>query len=277
MGPTVTLRFYEELNDHLPPSRRKVSFSYPLRGPASVKHVIESVGVPHVEVDLILVNGQSVGWDHPVCEGDRIAVYPVFESVDIHPLLRLRPEPLRVPRFVLDVHLGRLARSMRMLGFDTLLLESRLPPPEQDPELARLSAAGRTLLTRDRELLKRAEVERGYWLRSTDPRKQVVEVLQRFDLVRLVDPFARCTICNGDVHAADRHAVRLRVPRSVWERGLELWECESCQRVYWEGTHHQGMGDFIGQVLREAACGGGGSVPPPAEDPQTNEPGRTRT
>ncbi len=116
----ATFRFYEELNDFLSPDRRKIAFDYAFNGTPSVKDSIEAIGVPHPEVDLILVNDVSVGFDHLLNGGERVAVYPMFERVDISSLTRLRPNPLREPRFVLDVHLGKLARYLRLLGFDRL-------------------------------------------------------------------------------------------------------------------------------------------------------------
>src|SRR5262249_31383318 len=150
-------RFYAELNDFLPPGRRGVTFTYSFEGSPSIKDLIEALGVPHTEVDLILVNGESVDFAYRVREGDRISVYPVFESLDITPLLRVRPRPLRETRFVLDTHLGRLAAYLRLLGFDTLYRNDA-----GDDELARISSGeGRILLTRDRGLLKRSQVTHG--------------------------------------------------------------------------------------------------------------------
>jgi len=115
-----SIRFYEELNDFLPLERRKVDFSHEFQRRASIKDLIEALGVPHTEVDLILVNGASVDFSYIVRDGDRISVYPMFEAFDIQTVSRVRPQPLRVIRFVLDVHLGKLARYLRLLGFDTL-------------------------------------------------------------------------------------------------------------------------------------------------------------
>jgi Mut7-C ubiquitin/Mut7-C RNAse domain len=118
--PTVQFRFYEELNDHLPIARRKCGFAHAFDGAPAIKDVIEALGVPHTEIDLILVDGKSVRFSHRLRGGERVAVYPMFERFDIRPLHRLRPRPLRRTRFVADVHLGKLARSLRLLGFDTL-------------------------------------------------------------------------------------------------------------------------------------------------------------
>ena len=115
----IEVRFYAELNDFLPPHRHQRTFTYEFHGTPSVKDTIEAIGVPHTEIDVILVDGRSVDFDHLLQGGERVAVYPVFERYDVSPLTRLRPAPLRVTRFVADVHLGTLARHLRLLGFDT--------------------------------------------------------------------------------------------------------------------------------------------------------------
>src|SRR5512141_2127853 len=139
-------RFYEELNDFLPEERRKREFAIEIDRARSVKDAIESAGVPHTEVDLILVDGRSVGFDHVLRGGERVAVYPMFERLDISPLVHLRPRPLRDPRFVADTHLGKLARHLRMAGFDVLWGNDW-----DDDRIVALSGAGRrTILTRDK-------------------------------------------------------------------------------------------------------------------------------
>lgn len=180
-------RFYAELNDFLPPERRMASVARPFVDAAPVKDMIESLGVPHTEVDLILANGVSVDFAYVVRDGDRLSVYPVFEALDITPLVRLRPRPLRESRFVLDTHLGRLARYLRMAGFDTLYRNDY-----SDAELARISLAEkRILLTRDAGLLNRGMVTHGYYVRETTVRRQFAEVMRRFDLRGSVRPFTR--------------------------------------------------------------------------------------
>src|SRR5205823_11484961 len=119
--PSVAqFRFDEELNDFLAPALRKREFDYSFRGTPAVKDAIEAIGVPHTEVDLVLVDGESVDFTRRLTGGERVAVYPVFERLDIAPVTRLRARPLRRTRFVLDVHLGKLARNLRLLGFDAL-------------------------------------------------------------------------------------------------------------------------------------------------------------
>lgn len=237
----VTVRFYAELNDHLPPEDRYRALERPLAIPRSVKDLIESFGVPHTEVELIVVNGESVGFDRHVNGGDRVAVYPVFEAFDIAAELRVRGEPLRDPRFVLDIHLGRLAGYLRMLGFDAVY------GAIDDAELARVSAADRRiLLTRDRGLLMHAKVTHGYWLRETASRRQLAEVIARFDLARRIEPFTRCMACNQRLREIAREAAARRVPARIAELYPEFRECPGCARIYWKGSHHARMRRWIG-------------------------------
>jgi len=230
-------RFYEELNDFLAPPRRRRTFVHGFDGTPAVKDVIESFGVPHTEVDLILVNGHSVRFGHRLHGRERVAVYPMFERFDIRPLHRLRPRPLRRPRFVLDVHLGALARRLRLLGFDALY-ENNF----DDPTLVALSSRERRiLLTRDVGLLKHGAVTHGHWLRSIKPDAQLREVIAAFHLQRETAPFTRCLVCNAELRPIARAAVRERVPARVYARRRAFRECVSCKRLYWRGTHYQAL------------------------------------
>lgn len=240
-------RFYAELNDFLPPERQQVPFTHSFTGRVSIKDMIEALGAPHTEVDLILVNGESVDFSYLVQDGDRVSVYPVFESFDITPLVRLRPKPLREPKFVLDTHLGTLARYLRMMGFDTLYRNDY-----DDAELARISSSeARALLTRDRGLLKRSTVTRGYWVRSTNPRQQVLEILRRFDLFGAVAPFRRCIRCNGLLEPVSKEAILDRLPPQTRQYYDEFHRCRSCGQVYWPGSHYARMQTFIEHVLAQ--------------------------
>ena len=116
---TATFRFYEELNDFLAPEQRGREFACRCARSATTKHMIEALGVPHTEVELMLVNGASVGFERALGDGDRVAVYPKFEAFNVTPLLRVRESALRETRFVADAHLGGLAHLLRMTGFDT--------------------------------------------------------------------------------------------------------------------------------------------------------------
>ena len=250
---TAIFRFYAELNDFLFPDRRGVAFEHVFSGRPAVKDLIESFGVPHSEVDLVLIDGESVDFRAPVRDGSRVSVFPVFESIDIAPIARVRPEPLREPRFVLDVHLGRLAAYLRIAGFDVSWRNYR-----RDEELARISRSeGRILLTRDRDLLKRSAVTHGYWMRQTQPRRQLIEVLHRFDLLRSISPFTRCLRCNDLLRAVEKSQVESKLPTRVRKRQTEFKTCPSCNRIYWKGSHHERMKELIGEVRAGASAAEG--------------------
>lgn len=250
----ATVRFYEELNDFLPIAVRKSSFPAPFHPGDTVKALIEALGVPHTEVDLVLVNGQSVDFAHRLRDGDRLAVYPVFESLEIGPISRVRSLPLRESRFLLDVHLGRLARLLRMVGFDSAYTNSA-----DDRTLAELSRReARIVLTRDRELLKRSCVSHGYCVRSPEPTRQLLEVIRRFDLRDRIRPFSLCLRCNRRLRPVDGRELTARLPAYVLERYHEFCLCPQCLRVYWRGSHWQSMCRFLREGLdgmEPAPCG----------------------
>ncbi len=227
-----------------------VEFPYSFRGRQNVKHLIEAVGVPHTEVDLVLVNQVSVDFSYLPTDGDRVSVYPVFEAIDIAPVSHVRPKPLRQTRFVLDSHLGRLAVYLRMLGFDTLYRNDY-----RDDELVRISLAeGRILLTRDRGLLMRGAVTHGCYVRQKSRRDQLIGVIRRFDLAGCVSPLTRCLVCNERLEATTREAAAGRIPPRSRRACNEFWNCPKCSRLYWNGSHHRRMLQFLDQVISSAAA-----------------------
>jgi hypothetical protein len=237
-------RFYEELNDFLPPENHKQSIAYRFGGQPAIKDPIEVLGVPHSEVDLILVNDDSVGFDYKLQDGDRVAVYPVFESFDISPLQRLRPKPLRNTAFMVDVNLGKLARRLRMLGFDAAY-DNQL----DDGEIVDIAAREkRIVLTRDRKLLFRKAVTHGFWIRSDDVDTQLKEVLQRLDLYDQVKPLQRCMECNGGIEPVAREKVWSRLEPLTRRYYSEFYRCSRCDRVYWEGSHVEHMNGVIREL-----------------------------
>ncbi len=242
---TATFRFYEELNDFLAPERRKHAFDCPCARAATTKHMIEALGVPHTEVELVLVNGESVGFDRLLQDGDRVAVYPKFEALDVTPLLCVRDRTLRVPRFIADVHLGGLAHLLRMSGFDTLY-----ETDFDDSEIAAIAAReGRIVLTRDRELLKRRGITHGCYVHRLKSTQQLREVFERLDLVRNMRPFTLCLYCNAPLHAVDKALVQQRLPPAVREHYERFSTCDVCQRVFWEGSHWRRMRELLDEII----------------------------
>lgn len=234
---TATFRFYEELNDFLAPDRRKQEFSCPCARAATTKHMIEALGVPHTEVELILVNGESADFGRILQDGDRVAVYPKFEALDVTPLLRVRDYPLRVTRFVADSHLGGLAHMLRMLGFDTLY-DNHF---HDDEIVAIAEQDGRIVLTRDRELLKRRSVTHGCYVHALRSESQLREIVDRLDLTRSARPFTLCLHCNAPLHPVDKASVFHRLPPKVQAHYERFSTCDSCNRVFWEGSHWRNM------------------------------------
>lgn len=240
----VNIRFYEELNDFLPPDQRKTSFNHALKKARSVKDLIESIGVPHTEIDLIIVNGESVDFNYIVKDGDHISVYPVFESLDISPLNHCQPKLLRNTRFVLDAHLGRLAAYLRMLGFDTLYRNDY-----DDAELAETSAnEHRILLTCDRRLLMRKQITHGYFVRERLPKQQLLEILNRFDLFNNLHPFTRCMHCNGITQPVDKHKIEAQLLPKTKKYYDAFFQCEVCNKIYWKGSHYLKMQAMVDKI-----------------------------
>ncbi len=251
----ITIRFYEELNDFLPVKMYKKDIEYSFPGRRSIKDLIEAIGVPHVEVDLILVNGISENFSYIVRDKDRISVFPVFESFSIDSVSQLEQSPLRNLKFVLDVHLGKLARRMRLLGFDVDYQKQR-----DDSELAIIAEKeSKILLTRDVQLLKRKNIQKGIFVRNTNPDKQIVEVLERFDLWSECRSFHRCIECNGIIRTlTDENALSYegdislykdKIPKGVLAWCKEFFICSSCGKIYWKGSHYQKLQMIIDRIM----------------------------
>ena len=292
MSDQINIRFFSELNDFLPPDKRNTNFNVEVKKTRSVKDLVESIGVPHPEIDLIIVNDESVDFNQLIQGGEQIDVYPKPNTVNITPLTRNshrvlqishcrldlardyliernnisyfrdqkiscgitdqarsvtncgkcglihnQPQPSPEQGFVLDVHLGKLAAYLRMLGFDTLYRNDY-----DDPTLADISAnENRILLSCDRKLLMRKQVRYGYIIRSDNPRQQIVEVLTRFELFDFQAEFARCMECNGIIHAIDKQQIESQLLPLTREHYDKFYRCDSCKKIYWEGSHFSKM------------------------------------
>lgn len=243
----VTVRMYGPLNDFLPAHRRQVPWPHLVEGHPSVKDLIERFGVPHPEIDLILVNGMSVPFDYAVRNADRIAVFPRFMVFDIRTISRVRPQPLEIIRFVADVHLGKLARHLRLIGLDTAYRADA-----DDTALVELAdRERRILLTRDRGLLKRRVVAHGYFVRETHSHRQCVEVLRRFGPLDL-QPFSRCLRCNGLLREVPKSAVDAALLPRTRQHYDHFEMCSGCGRVYWKGAHWKRLKHAIEAAREEA-------------------------
>lgn len=233
---TVTqfsVRFYGELNDFLPRHKRHRTFPVAVKGRPSVKDAVEALGVPHPEIDIILVNRRSITFKYQMASGDRVSVYPEGFNVNVSPLIHLRPR--NVPaRFVIDSHLGKLVRHLRLLGFDCVYRKD-FP----DAEIVRIAETEtRIVLTRDIGLLKNRAVRAGLWVRSPDPRYQLKEVLKKYRLLARIRPFRRCLECNGRITCVAKKDVLGQLPDMVKQTYSRFYSCRSCRKVYWKGSHY---------------------------------------
>ncbi len=246
---SVLIRFYGELNDLISPELRQTTFKHCFNGQPSIKDLVESIGVPHTEIDFILVNGESVDFSHQITGGEQISVYPAFTQLDLDAETKMRPE-LPELKFLLDNHLGKLTSYLRMVGFDAVNLRD-LP---QGRQTVSESFKDRILLTRDKNLLKRKQVIHGYFVRNRDPEKQLIEVMNRFKLMNALHPFGRCMICNDLLTPVSKDVINDRLPDLVRKSYLdEFYLCSGCGRLYWKGTHYAHMNQFISEIRRKTS------------------------
>ncbi|WP_107851745.1 Mut7-C RNAse domain-containing protein [Oceanimonas marisflavi] len=226
-------RFYGQLNDFLPSELRQRTVCYRYSGSPGLRDAIQAQGVPHTEVDLVLVDGVARCFDFNLQGGEQVSVYPRFKAFELQ-AGRLGPKPLAVHRFILDVHLGKLCRQLRLLGFDTAYGNDF----EDRHIIDRSLAERRIILTRDLGILKQARVQYGYFVRATAPNRQIGEVLQAFELKERCRPLSRCIKCNGEVERVAKSRVESRLPDGT-RRSYELfYQCRACGQIYWRGAHY---------------------------------------
>ena len=237
----ITFRCYAELNDFLPQEYKQKQFIYPLKTPITLGEAIESLRIPLSEVDLALVNSQPSSMNVRLYENDFVSVFPTFETLDISQLKGVHTPPLRVTRFVLDAHLGKLAKYLRMLGFDSIYRNDFA----DDEIIERAAKERRIILTRDKLLLKSKRITHGYYIRSTDKHKQLTEVVQKFDLYSQFRSFTRCMTCNTELVPKKKQQIKDLVPQDITHIFNDFFFCPSCKKVYWKGSHFKRMESFI--------------------------------
>ena len=243
--PKATFRFYEELNDFLPKHRRKTDFEVKFNGKRSIKYIIEALGVPHTEIDLVLVDGNSVDFNYILQDEDRVSVYPVFESLNITDVTQLRKIPLRRNKFLADTNLGNIVKYMRVLGLD-LYYDSLL----STREIIEISKReNRVILTKNRKLLKFKDVSHGIFIRPDTTTEQVRRIIDYLDIKDNIKPFSRCLRCNTLLNIVQKEKILDRIPPKTKEFCDEYVQCRSCDKIYWKGTHFINMKKVVMQIL----------------------------
>ncbi|MEE8552607.1 MAG: Mut7-C RNAse domain-containing protein [Desulfobacterales bacterium] len=241
----VTFRFYEELNDFLPKHRRKTDFEAKFKGKRSIKDMIEALGVPHTEIDLILVNGNSVDFNYILQDEDRVSVYPVFESLNITDVTQLRKIPLRRNKFLADINLGNIVKYMRVLGLD-LYYDSLL----STREIIEISKReNRVILTKSRKLLKFKDVSHVIFIRPGTTTEQIRLIIDYLDIKDNIKPFSRCLRCNTLLNNVLKEKILDRIPPKTKEFCDEYVQCKSCDKIYWKGTQFINMKKVVKQIL----------------------------
>jgi uncharacterized protein with PIN domain len=240
----VLISLLAELNDFLPQSKRGSLLSFTMKSQTSIKHVVESLGIPHTEIGQIIINEVSVTANYIVRSGDFAAVYPFSPEHDQISKLFNEDKLSLEPQFILDNHLGKLATYLRIFGFDSLYDNDF-----QDTELAILAEQEkRILITRDRQLLMRKQIHWGYWVRSKYPEEQLREVIRKFRLLDLVTPFHRCLKCNTKLQRIQKEDIFERLEPLTQKYFEEFHICPGCDQIYWKGSHYERMQRLIERV-----------------------------
>ena len=231
---TAVFRFHGRLNDFLPRDQRGQSVHVEFRGRQSIKHLAESLGAPHPEIGRVQVNGWEGNVSDITQDGDHVEIHPIENGCPIE------------PRFILDCHLGRLAAHLRMLGFDCVYQNDF-----DDPTMTDIAVQEeRILLTRDRRLLMRRVIQHGYCLRSLDTFEQLTEVLERFKLIEVIQPFHRCIRCNHPLEPVEKDLIieRLEPLTKLYFEDFHI--CPACKQIYWRGSHYEKMQEMIGKISK---------------------------
>jgi uncharacterized protein len=238
----VRLRFDGDLNVFLRSKAGDAVIERRLVEKTSIKDVIESCGVPHPEVDLILIDEQAVGFDHTLANDAKVEVFPVQNRSTVHTDKRL--QTIGISRFVADGHLGGLTRNLRLLGFDVAYRQNA-----DDRQLLEVMAReNRALLTRDRRLLMHSIVLHGYYPRSQNPDEQTIEVVRRFDISELIAPFTRCLRCNAPLEEATKADVIDKLEPLTKIYYNQFHRCPDCKQIYWSGSHFPKLQKRIQQI-----------------------------
>jgi len=246
----AAFHFYGSLSYFLPKKQRHKPIVREFNWRGSVKDMVESLNVPHPEIDLLVINDTSVDFDAIVGDGDAVHVYPAGNPALVENRTPLRPPLDGKPCFILDTHLGRLAAYLRMAGFDTLYRNDY-----PDDELAQVAHdERRVLLTRDIGLLKRSLVTYGYFVRETNPRRRLLEINDRFALSGHAESggMGRCTRCNGELDAVDKADVRDTLRATTASYYDTFYQCQACEQVYWKGSHYERMQSLLDEVFNAA-------------------------
>jgi uncharacterized protein len=237
----MLLKFYGNLNLFLRGNLRNRPVEFQLDSRRSIKNLIESLGIPHTEVAIIQANGSKIDFDYIVKDSDSITVSPFGFHGENGKISANKPQSIG---FVADTHLGKLTKYLRMLGFDCKYRENI-----SDKEIIDVSIAEtRIALTRDKGILMNKQVQFGCFLYSQNSKKQLMEVIERYDLIPHANPFSRCMECNGTMAKADKSEIIDRLPKDTRSYFQTFYKCLDCDKIYWKGSHYDKMSEWIKEI-----------------------------
>lgn len=243
---SASFRFYHSLNDFLPENKRWVPFEIEFFGNPSVKDKIESLNVPHTEIDLIIANGIPVDFKYKLKDGDYISVYPEFKKIILPDKFHLLKKPEGNLKFICDVQLGKLAKYLRLLGFDTLYSNNF----KTEEIIKQSNEEERIILTRSILLLKNNKVQFGYWIRSENPVEQLIQILIQLELISELNPFKKCSLCNGELVKVDKELIKDELLSETKKYFDKFYICNKCKKIYWQGSHYKRINIFFQEIRK---------------------------
>ncbi len=196
----------------------------------SLKDCLESIGIPHTEVESCFVDSQQVSNTHIMLPDEVITIEP------------RRSIPFKEQSFLLDVHLGKLTTYLRLLGFDAVYFSSI------EHEKLLEGAEGSVILTRSRDLLKHKRVSEGMLIRDTQTQEQLREVMRRYQLKDSYRFLYRCPNCNGLLQEVSKESVaqELEAETLLWIESY--FRCPSCSKIYWYGSHYTKLEELLSRL-----------------------------
>ena len=240
----LTLTFHDSLAGLLNKDIRHGRIQYALNRRASIKDIIESLGIPHTEIGKIIVHGAETGFDYLPSLDVAIHIHPMTRAVVASLPNTLWQERWSFDAFMVDVNVMKLARNLRIAGFDTTIV------PELD--LVDIGAVAseqeRVILTRNRQLLKCSTVMFGQLLRSEEHRIQLREVASRFGLASRMQPFSRCLTCNGSLEPVKKKSIEHLLKPLTRKYYTQFKRCTLCQAIYWHGSHTPHIQAILAEV-----------------------------
>lgn len=240
ISPGLLLELHGDIPDLLNrvPERNK-TIIYPLSRRASIKDILESLGIPHTEVGKIILDKKEQRFEKIAENGEHYEIHPLSPALPPTEGTILRPEPFKsCCRFLVDINVGRLAGLLRMAGFDA---ENANKESTTRAIAKKAVAEDRILLTRNKDLLKHRELVYARLVRNQDPDLQLREVISLYSLENLLQPFTRCISCNGLLADVKKEAIVDRLLPLTKKFFNRFRICSDCHKIYWQGSHHDRM------------------------------------